>query len=135
MIFSFGKKESCDTCQALREEHKIALGNLKEQFALQIESLREQLAAERTEKNLLLHTMLEERKPKGIPTPVQPDEPVIIRSKTWDIKRAELEKQSREEAIRLAQVKRAEEIAKLERETGIAGNSDDLSVRMTNAVE
>lgn len=135
MIFSFGKKESCDTCQALREEHKIALGNLKEQFALQIESLREQLAAERTEKNLLLHTMLEERKPKEIPTPVQPDEPVIIRSKTWDIKRAELEKQSREEAIRLAQVKRAEEIAKLERETGIAGNSDDLSVRMTNAVE
>jgi len=154
MIFKL-KEEPCPSCQALREEHKIALGNLKEQhyqhvesikaqsnsalellkqhYDIMMDSLREQIAATRTEKDLLLHTMLEERKPKEIPVPIISDEPVVIKNKTWASKRAELEAQSREEAIRLAKLKREEDIARVERETGLSGNKDDLSVRMTSS--
>lgn len=147
MIFRFVKKdEPCKTCEVqafnhersieiLKENHKAAMDSMREQHAQQIESLREQLAAERTEKNLLLHTMLEERKPKEVPVPVISDEPVVIKNKTWATKRAELEAQSRQEAINLANMRRQEEIARLERETGIAENKPDHSVRMTSAAE
>lgn len=89
------------------------------------EAYREQLAIANIEKRQMLESILSFTKPSETGTqPVVNYEELKPRMMTWNVRKQLLEAEDRKKANILAEQKRAEEIAKLEKEVGIEVNSD-----------
>lgn len=96
---------------------------LEEKPCESCETLKMQLSIANREKEQLLNTILAYNQPKVAEAPVKVDYEKIPRPMTWNVRRAMLEAEDAKTAQILAEKKRqAEEIAKLEKEVGVAND-------------
>lgn len=87
------------------------------------ETLKMQLSIANREKEQLLNTILAYNQPRVAEAPIKVDYEKLPRPMTWNMRRALLEAEDKKTAQIMAEVKKqAAEIAKLEKEVGVAND-------------